>query len=269
MEDLKFDMVRESLARKFRPAGFEQPEGSRKNYVEPRRELQEAFSEWVSELHPFYISWEESERVYKKACNSIQPLGEIPYREANSLLLNFKPKTDGEKGAGLFISACFNQSHENIIIFDTDAPEVDRIGYILGENKVLVNNGVVGSCFGPMSSGFIVNKAESGDLLGQLSSGIILNGGKTGYRFGECSSGTLIALREPKRFNYGDVRKTKRILRSWDIYRVPELKNYLDEMSEITKNIKDEESAKRFLERYGPEPKERIEHDIKDILERR
>ncbi len=42
----------------------------------------------------------------------------------------------------------------------------------------------------------------------------------------------------------------------------------MEELSEITRSIKDEESAKRFLERYGPEPKEKIEHDIKEMLKK-
>ena len=235
-------MVRESLARKFKPAGFEQPEGSRKNYIKPRKELQEAFDKWVEELPEVLPDRDDSEEQYKKACELIDPIGEIPYREANSLLADFNPKTKGQIEAGLFISACYTHSPEDTIIFDLDAPDIACIGY--KTNKNIFNNGEVGNWFAWNSSGLSVNNGECGD------------------GFASYSSGLAIAVKEPKSYGY---KEKGRMIKPEDCDRISELKIYFEELCEITRNIKDEESAKRFLERYGSEPKERIENDIKNI----
>ena len=270
-------MVSESLSRRFRPAGFEHPEGSRKEYVRPRRELQEAFDEWLGGLCEIL-----SEEEYGKACKLVKSLGEISYREANSLLFDFEPKTYIEKEAGLFISACYNQSPEQVIVFDMETPEIWGIGHMLGKNKVLVNNENAYGWFGWNSSGVLVNNGMAGNPFGFGSSAIIVNNGRVGLEFalgysgiivnngmagnyfGENSSGIMIALKEPE--GYGYLGYAKRVLKPEDLERIPELKEYLQELSEITRNIKNEESAKRFLERYGPEPRERREQDIEEIL---
>ncbi len=272
-------MVRESLARKFKPAGFEQPEHSRKNYVEPRRELQEAFYQWLRDS----ISLREDEIEYDKACKLIKPIGKIPYREANSLLFDFDPKTAREMDVGFFISACYNQSPEHVIIFDLDAPEIDDIGYMLGENKVLVNSGKLRFLTGYRSSGTVVNNGEfdrescvessgvvinngwSDVLFGAGSSGIVLNAGEIQIGFGGSSSGIVIGLK--KSYDYGTPRRNGRILKPADCDRIPELKNYLEELSEISRNIKDDDSARRFIETYGIGG-EKIKPEIEELIER-
>ncbi len=258
-------MVQESLARKFHPAGFEQPEGSRKNYVKPRAELQEAFDKWVDGLPNYSLALDDdSEKEYKKACELVQSIGEIPYREANSLLAGFKPKTYGQSGVGLFISACYNQSPEPVIIFDVDAPEINLIGYGLEENKILVNKGKVGDYFGRSSSGILVNNGKIEWLFSIFFSGIIINNDEALDLVGYWSGGTIVGLREPK--DYGYLLGGGIILKADGSMGIPKLKNYLEELAEITMAIKDEESAKRFLQRYGPEPKETIESEIKKFL---
>ncbi len=294
-------MVRENLARRFKPAGFEQPEGSRRNYVEPRRELQEAFDRWVEKLPDYYLNWEDLENQYKKACGLVQPIGEISYREANSLLVGFKPKTEGQKEAGLFISACYTHSPEDAIVFDADAPEIKFIGYRLERNKILINSGNLGCYYGEKASGTVVNNCASKSGLGEDSSGTIINNGeiegnfscmitsglilnngtvygefavqasgllvnkgKVGGLCGRNSSGMVIDA-EKRNYIVPELRP-KNLLGPKDIKRNPRLKKYLEELSEISRNIKDEQSAKRFLERYGSNPKESIEAEIKEIL---
>ncbi len=266
-------MVRESLARRFRPAGFEQPEGSRKNYVKPRVELQEAFDGWVGGLTEqgpdSYL-----DDQYRRACELVKPIGEIPYREANSLLAGFRPKIDyqsrlgsAQSRAGLFISACYNQSTEPVVIFNLDAPEITLIGYMLGKNKVLVNNGEIRSYLAPVSSGLIVNNKEAGNFLGRDSSGVVVNNGHTGGWFIDSESpGIFIDLQKPSSLE--QIVKGGRFLRSEHFHKIPDLKKYFEELCEATRTIKDEDSAKRFLEIYGPEPRERIEQDIDKILKR-
>ena len=310
-------MVRESLARKFHPAGFEQPENSRKGYVKPRAELQYAFDRWVEELPTECFDWKDSEKRYKNACESIKPIGEISYREANSLLFDFEPKIEGHREVGLFISACYNQSSERVIVFDLDAHKIKYIGLGIGKGRILVNEGMTGKSFGVKCSGTIINNAYTEDFFGDLSSGIIVNNGlaarwfavnssglavnnletgdyfahdssgfavnngECGNSFASCSSGIAVnnggcgsefaffssglnmAVKEPKT---GRWKENDRIIKPADLDEIPELKQYLEELGDITKTIKDEESAKRFLQRYGPEPKERIEQDIKEIL---
>ncbi len=254
-------MICESLARRFRPAGFEQPEGFRKNYVKPRAELQYTFDRWVNGLPENWYKINTGEE-YNKACELVKPIGEIPYREASSLLAGSKSESLAQRRAGLFVSACYNQSPEQIIAFDTDAPEINLIGYRLGENRVLVNNGKVGNWFASRSSGVIVNNGESGVWFCYNSSGIVLNNGESGDLFGYNSSGILIALQEPK--SYGHKEKG-RIIKPADCDRIPELKKYLEELSETARNIKDEMSARKFIEKYGASG-ERIGPEINRLL---
>jgi len=258
-------MVQEALARRFRPAGFEQPEGSRQNYTKPSPELQEAFYRWIDELlsyEDFVLTEQE-----KRAQELLRPLEEIPYREANALLTGFKPKIRSERKAGLFISACYTHSPEDAIVFDLDAPEIDFIGYGFGKNRVLINKGKTGDWFAQQSSGTIINNGAVWHSSWQSSSGIFINNGLTGWGFGSGSlgysnSGILIDLKNTKALclpNYTTYKECDRI---------PEIKEYLEELGEITKSIKDEESAKKFLERYGKKPEETIRCDIDYILKR-
>ena len=271
-------MVRESLARKFHPAGFEQPEGSRKNYVKPRAELQYAFDKWVDEL-PVPLFDGDEEDQYKKARELVQPLGKIPYREANSLLINFEPKTqeDEEEGhpVGVFISACYNQSSEQVIVFDLDAPEINFIGYNLGKPKVLVNNGKAGNNFGTGNSakfhrkpfsGFVINNGEVGYNFGAYSYGILMNNGKAGTNFGHNTSGLVMMLRNPKHYEPG-IWEDCRVLELADCDEVPELKIYVTELRELSKTVEDGESARKFIEKYGVGGK-KVEPEINEILKR-
>ncbi len=233
-------IYQESLARKFHPAGFDQPEGSRRNYVRPRRELQYAFDKWLNELTEHSPVWKDR---YEKACESVMPIGEIPYREANSLLADFNPKTSDQIEAGLFISACYIHSPESTIIFDLYAPQIWCIGY--KTNKNIFNNGIVGKYFAFLSSGLSIDNDECGVFFALRSSGIAL--GATGPR------------------GYGHI-KIGRTIKPAHWHGIPELKTYFEELRDVTNLIKDNESAKIFLEKYGPNPKERIEMEIREIV---
>ncbi len=277
-------MVRENLARKFHSAGFEQPEGSRKKYVKPRAELQKAFYKWVKELpNDHDYDWKETEKQHRKALSLISYFHSIEPEETNSLIAGFNPETEGQREVGLFISACYTKSLEPVIIFDNGSDEiVDYIGYRLPKGKVLVNNGIAGCWFAKYSSGIAINNKSGGVLFGSGSSGIAINNGEIENHFANCSrgiainngdvgmwfanssSGIVIAIDEPK--SYGDAPEAK-VLKPTDCERIPELKKYLDELHDLTKSIKDEQSAKRFLERYGPVPRERIKQNIKEMLE--
>ncbi len=238
-------MVRENLARKFHPAGFEQPEGSRRNYRQAPEKLQKTFYRWVDELPESLPTIGVTQFHYKKAVQSLEDFGEISALDANSLVIGFKPKTKGQKEAGLFISACYTHSPEEIIVFDADAPEIGWIGYITKKN--IFNNGRVGDWFAYDSLGLVVNNGECGD-------------GFAAYSFG-----FVIAVKEPK--SYGYCVSDTNVLKPTDCDRIPELKRYMEELRDLSKSIKDEESAKRFIERYGSQPKERIEQDIKRICD--
>ncbi len=278
-------MVRESLARKFHPAGFEQPEGSRQNYIKPSPELYEAFYSWLEGLPnvEFDINdceFDKSEiakEQYIKALRYIDQIGEIPYREANSLLVDFKPKTKAEKNIGLFISACYNRSPEQVIIFDMNLPEIRGIGYCLEGNRVLINNGEAGLWFGARSYGVVVNngKTEKGfswrcyvnGAFCESFSGIAINNGDVGDFFGYKSSGKILISLNGWATCEAPT-KTETILHLSSPKLIPNLKQYLEELSEITRNIKDEESARKFIERYGIGG-EKIEPEVKDILKKK
>ncbi len=273
-------MIRESLTRKFHPAGFEQPEGSRREYVRPRDELQKLFYKWFEGLCNDYPYWEEgirewaypfrevAEEEYIKACELVKHLGEIPYIEVNSLLIDFEPKSFAQQKAGLFLSACYNKSPQQVIVFGFNAPQIWYIGYKLERGKILVNNGEVGQEFGALFPGVVINNGDVAFRTHYNPLGIIVNNG-----IFECCISDVITPNFEIGFRgqkgaYGYLRNIKKFLELADFDKIPELKKYFKNLRELSKSVKDKESTKNFLERYGSEPKERIEQDIEDILKK-
>ncbi len=266
----RFDMVRESLARKFHSAGFEQPEGSRKNYVRPRRELQEAFYQWMGDLpYGIYSDLSFTELHYERAKRLLEEnkITCLTSLEANSLLLGLKIKTKRGSDIGLFLSACYNLSDEDVIIFDEDAEDVNLIGYNC--SKPLINNGRVRNDFGYRSSNFIINNCMARRRFAGSSSGPAINNGDLGGRFGMFSLGLLInngtSEKGPciKRIGFGNLR-----MNPDDCDKIPGLKDYLERLRAESEKIKDVKSARTFIEKHGPEPKVKIENDIKEMLKK-
>ena len=80
---------------------------------------------------------------------------------------------------------------------------------------------------------------------------------------GEWGSGIEISIKNPEDYIYAESARIT--LKPVDCERIPELKEYLEDLSEITKIISDEVSAKKFIEMYGPGG-EKIEPEIKKFL---
>jgi hypothetical protein len=92
---------------------------------------------------------------------------------------------------GIVLSAVYNRSRRKKIVFDLDAP-MCYLGYRLPVDKILVNTGSAGMCFGEESFGVVVNNGEAGMFFGKKAYGIIVNNGTTGESFGSQSNGTAI-----------------------------------------------------------------------------
>ncbi len=145
-----------------------------------------------------------------------------------------------------------------------------KVGDMFGENSnnLLINNGEAGDWFGKFSRGPVTNNGKARPWFGAYSKSHVINNGEAGYNFGvftKINGGHVIAITEPEDYGYSS-SMFGRLLTSSECKRIPELKQYIEELSKITKAIKDEDSAKRFLEMYDPEPRERIEKEIIEIL---
>ncbi len=256
-------MTRESLSRKFHTAGFEQPEESRRNYGKAPGKLQKLFYDWIDGLSE--KTDPSFEKQYRKATGILKYLDEeISIQDANSLLVGFEPKTEGQKVAGLFVSACYNHSPERLVVIDLDAEDIYCLGYRLGKRKVLVNNGAVGDFFSIGNYGIVINNGRTGESFGRGSDGIIVNNGSFDLRCGFLAQGPLILLK-----NSGPIEFSPHgiFLKPGDLKEIPELKLYLEDLCEITRNLKDEDTAKKFVEIYGTDG-EKIKPEIEEILRR-
>ncbi len=178
-------MVRESLARKFHPAGFEQPEDRRGYSVSDR--LNRIFYQWVDGLG----TGAGQEEDYKRALDAIKDFEQIPSSEATSLLVGFKKRKNYDDKVGLFISACYTKAPEDVIVFDQNAEYISFIGYRL-RDKILINEGSVGPHFAMKSACTVINNGNSDLSFARASSGLVINNGHTENFFAESSSGTVI-----------------------------------------------------------------------------
>ncbi len=118
-------MTRESLSRKFKPAGFEQPDRSRRNHTKPpESELGKGYTEWMK---GFYVNrWGiDKEKEYNRAVELVKDLN-VSIDETNALLIVDCDGYERARGAsGLFVSAVYNKLGLDKLILDIDALDID------------------------------------------------------------------------------------------------------------------------------------------------
>ncbi len=182
-------MVRENLARKFHPAGFEQPEDKR-GYEQPENELGKRYLEWVKSFDENFDYLDEHiEKEYQRAVGLVGDLV-VPLDEANALLVDdYKRPEKARKASGLFVSAVYNKLKLDKFIFDLDT-DIDFIGYRF--QGLIVNNSGVGNCFGWIAKGPVVNNGKTGNGFGSGAKGHVVNNGSVGNELGRCANGIVI-----------------------------------------------------------------------------
>lgn len=244
--------------------GFSPPTSRKEEYTQPPNKLMDVFFEWLENEPEENLQWDEKKREesYRRTIRLIQENNLKPTStEANSLLAVHRVKTIKDRLAGLFLSACYNLSDEDLIVFDVaDEERIDFIGYKC--KSTLINNEETGNDFGIYSSGPVINNGATGNHFCWGSSCIAINTCKAGKLPDRTSSGIIITLTEPKDCN--PPLKYKLIGPS-NLERIPKLKEYLDNLKSVTESIKYPESAKLFAEQFGHKG-ERIKENIYKIL---
>jgi len=177
--------MQDKLAYKFKGAGHEEPEKKRE-YKKPDKRLQEAFEKWLNEGHHFvvYEKWYRyAEQLLKNISANID--------ETHSLLLT--APDDLIRYAGFFVSAVYNKSPENHIIFDVSIPAA-HIGHRLAKGKTLVVLSATGHDLGKSAKGTVLNYGNSDYEEGYKCEGLHINYGSSKGEFGRHAFGTVINM---------------------------------------------------------------------------
>jgi len=181
----------ESMAYKFKGAGHEEPEGKRR-YEQTDDKLAAALEEWLAATNHS----DNENSLYASAVKLIKPL-KPSSTDAHSLLLRNQDHPRFSH-LGLFVSAVYNQAPDEIIAYDLGI-KAWHIGYMLNENKILINKTELGYGFGVKSKGTIVNFGTAICVLEGACArarGTSINYGQIEGEFGQGSSGNIL--------NYGN-----------------------------------------------------------------
>lgn len=175
-----------------KPAGLRAPPMKRlaeqEDYLKP---ILEAFESYRGKIKKkdFGNSWEKN---YALATKLIKYLAPPAQSFIDEFIIHFQDDaviTDVD--TGLFISALYNRSDQNVLTYNHDLP-LNCLGFRLSKTKLLIINRSVGDycCLG--SSGLVVLNRTAGDFFGSGSSGLLLINGSAGTCLGEGSSGLIV-----------------------------------------------------------------------------
>jgi len=160
----------EQLAYKMQPAGHEKPQDRRK-YDKPNRKLAEAFEKWLKS------SATTPAKYYKRALAYTKGI-EASVEEAHALLWTRQDHPRIHE-AGFFLSAVYNRSNNEEIIFDMNlVTAVNFLAYQLQKNKTFINCAdSTGMYCGFHSKGKLINYGKAGIDFGGLNASQVLNYG--------------------------------------------------------------------------------------------
>lgn len=151
-----------------------------RNFEEPQDELVRVFEEYLEQIDQEDIGGFEYYSLAYEITEDLDP----DIESANNLTLvspedNFK----FERKLGHFLSAIYNHSEEDLIVYNTESRHSPRIGYKLAEGKTLVLKSKTMDA-GRGSKGTIINESEAYWGLCNESEGLCINAGKVYNTFG-------------------------------------------------------------------------------------
>lgn len=161
--------------------------------------------------------------------------------------------------AGMFLTGVYNTLPQQFILYDQVLENPPNLlGCFLEPSKILVITGKAGNNVGSWNNGLIINLGEVGDYCGSHTDGPIINFGKAGEAFGLYHI-TNYAV------NIGRVDKSHPGV--LDAKDKPELIKYLGELrARLEQAIFDSRSADKLLADLGPEPRDKIEDEICEVM---
>lgn len=144
----------------------------------PDDELAWAFERWLDEsgeVRAREIGGETSRTLYELAVDVLESIDVSP-AEATAVPLAFPDRVT--PNVGLFLSAAYNLSGENVVTFDTTyQTRPKRLGYRLPVEKTLLLDAPVHSTMAVDACGLVVNRTEIDQYFGYSADGVFVNCG--------------------------------------------------------------------------------------------
>jgi len=186
--------------------------------------------------------------------------------------------------AGFFISAFYNKSELADIVYDQDI-WVENLAYRLPADKVFINLGSGYENSGTESDGIIINYVRGGES-SEISAGYCARGAMITYGADATSENYVIdygtdglELVETASLNVVvnkevEIHQIKNYypfngLSAKQIVKIPELRAYVDNLVWIFEQGRsDYKSVVKAVRDLGPNPKEKIQNDLFDIVKR-
>jgi hypothetical protein len=135
-----------------------------------------------------------SENNYTWSENSLKGLENLLVADAHAAIIALQGDNN-VRYAGMWLSAAYNRSSENLIVHDLKLPENKipyALGYRLNEDRVLVNNGNAGNDMGLNASGVVINNGNVRDWIGDNTSGVVINNSNARFGMGWNAPGVVI-----------------------------------------------------------------------------
>lgn len=224
------------------PAGHARVIANKAHSSEHISDLEKAFKEWQR-----FSSYETAYKLLEGTHPDTADLHRLVLQHHDPL----------NAFAGIFLSAGYSVSDENIIRYDLDIP-LGELGYRLPEDKLFVNLGCAGALLGQESKGVIVNAGTAGGFFGECIEGVAVNAGYADWGFGYCRTGGIaVAVHAPT--EYDNPREGGTLITHDGIGQ--ELRSYLEQLIDTCKG-----PAESIYRNYGHKPGGAISYDVRQIL---
>lgn len=261
----------------FEPRDLDDPRGER-DHVPPPDPLAEAFEAWLDDsrqLERREIGGSTSEALYALAGEHLRDV-DVRAADATTLLLPYAESVTAD--VGLFLSAAYNRSDEDVVFFDVrSTPPTRRLGYRLAEAKTLVVDADIDSTMAVESSGLVVNRSRIDSYFGYSAGGAFVNApGGSCLTAGVGSARAFVNLGEirardgpegpPKLAVRAGVQEGRDVvLTEAECEDLPDLDAYLDRLGAGLSG--DRESVRSFLDGLDPAPARAVVAEVERLLD--
>jgi hypothetical protein len=162
---------------RFEPKDLDRTDETR-SHSRPDDAAARAFERWldgIEDVRAREIGGETSEAIYELAVDVLNPLDVSP-TEATAVPLAYPDRVP--PNVGLFLSAAYNRSDEDVIVFDAEYRTTPRrLGFRLPAEKTLLLDEPVHSTMGVGARGLVINRTDVEQYFGYSADGVFVNCG--------------------------------------------------------------------------------------------
>lgn len=257
----------------FEPHDLEAPRVER-DHVEAGDDLDAAYRAWLEERGEIArreIGGSVSGELYELARSKLSGV-RVRAAEATSLPVAYREETPST--AGLFLTAAYNRSADDVAVFDVSLPTpLDHLGFRLDAGTALVLDGSVHATMAVDAEGVVVNRTDVERYFGYSPTGVFINAesgscltfgvgsARLALDFGtvrgsSTATDTVVAVKRPD--------GTSRRLSAAAVEADPDLAAYLDEVREGVSG--DRRDVEAYLSSLSPTPKRALVRDVESFL---